>query len=112
MMALIRAAVAQLVRAAENNSNPISYAEVVLDQAGDDVAHQFLSAPDWFDTLAGLNPKVNEHREWFTELREEALRLLSETDDDTSTGNALPEGPQTGVHLEPDENDGDASGNS
>ena len=112
MMALLRAAVAQLVRAAENNSNSFSYAEVVLDQAGDDVAHQFLSAPDWFDTLVGLNPKVSEHRQWFTELRDEALRLLSETDDDTSLGNALPEGPQTGVSLQSDENDGHASGNT
>lgn len=112
MNVIIRAAIGQLITLAGNDADPYVYANVVLDQAGDETTRAFLGSADWWTDLVKLHPGVVPHETWFRELQEEVMRLLSETDDDTSPEQEIEPGLETGVSVESNANDGNAPGNT
>jgi len=79
-----------LIRAAKNGSDPLLYVDVIVDQVEPETLESIiadLKKDDWFDKLAGLEPRAKGHKEWFTKLRDKMLEeyraaATSEADDD------------------------------
>lgn len=113
MLSMLSVAVHQLVGAAERNSDPYAYAVTLLDQVGAETLEKFLGAPDWFESLVAINPKVAENAEWFNELKVELTSVIQQEREDEAadlqeagngdkTGAANDSGPaQTGVPVPP-----------
>lgn len=103
---MLDSAVKFLIRQAAGGADPELYAEVVLDNAGDDIA-SLLNLPNWFDILTQRYPDAAIHREWFTQLRDAVLRMLTDdAGDATSSGN-----PSTETTNAPDNsNNGPTTG--
>lgn len=88
-----------LVRMAEADREPATYAEVVLDQVpamvDDEQVLAFLHKPNLMQELAQIDERVLNHVAWFEQLRRHMIQYLTDdgTEDDTdenSTG--LPPG--------------------
>lgn len=79
----IRSAVTLLLTGAARGGYPQAYAEVALDELGDDLARLVLARPNALDQLAAMAPQVTQHREWFDQVLQHARQLLeapAETD--------------------------------
>ena len=81
MLNWIRAQVKTLAYQAGRKSDPELYAAVFLDNlpdgiSEDDIYSQF-SLPNALDTLAMINPAVNDFREWFEDFRKAVVEMLS-----------------------------------
>ncbi len=73
-----------LINQAKRDADPQLYADLVLDQAGDDI-NALLTTPDWFEKLKTLAPGVAPYEKWFTELKDEiSLALTERAKDDTT----------------------------
>ena len=64
-----------LVSNAAANNDPTTYANLMLDVAGEVAALEFANAPDWFERLCAEEPRAAQHRPWFEELRGMVLEL-------------------------------------
>lgn len=64
-----------LVSNAAANNDPSTYANLMLDVAGEAAALEFANAPDWFERLCAEEPRAAQHRPWFEELRGMVLEL-------------------------------------
>jgi hypothetical protein len=61
-----------LVRAAQRNSDVVSYLDVLesaLDEQGRAILVEFLRRDDWVSSMFDDNPGVLQHIGWFTNLR-------------------------------------------
>lgn len=58
----------QLIAQAKRNGDVNLYADLILDQVGDDI-YQLIEQPDWFEKLQALNADVTPYRDWFTRLK-------------------------------------------
>ena len=56
-------------------------AQFVYEKLPDDLL-DMMELPAWFDMLASVAPEVRDHREYITEVRNAALALLNEPEDD------------------------------
>jgi hypothetical protein len=74
------------VRAAEHGGDPDLYAELILDQAGEDAARQLMGQPadDVIGMLALIDPRVLKHREWFGALHAAVAEQLAESAHESS----------------------------
>jgi hypothetical protein len=79
-----------LAQQAQAGSDPGLYAELVLDQAGDEEASGLLGNAQWFEILAGIEPSISPHRPWFEELKTAALELLTEPEKTSTSGEHAP----------------------
>jgi len=52
-------------------------ADMIYEQAPDELI-ALLKAPNWFDQLAAIHPKIAPFRAWFTKLRDRVLQIYSE----------------------------------
>lgn len=79
----MRVLLSSLIRAAKRESEVGAYAQIVIDELGDEQVEKLLSMPAPLDLLARIEPRLADHRAWFeallTELRE---AFASEPDDD------------------------------
>ena len=62
----------QLIQQAKRNGDVELYADLILDQVGDEI-YALIEAPDWFDKLVAVNAEVSLHRAWFEALKEALL---------------------------------------
>jgi hypothetical protein len=62
--------------------DPVSKAaQFVYEKLPDDLL-DMMELPAWFDMLASVAPEVRDHREYITEVRNAALALLNQPEDD------------------------------
>jgi len=66
-----------LLRQAAANKDPELYAELLLDQAGEERVLAFVGQENAIDQLVELNGEVASHREWFESLRASILELTA-----------------------------------
>lgn len=78
MSAAVRKLLEQLIDAAERDADPDLYAELTLDQVGPDAVQQLFAAGDPVILLGNLDPRVLEHRDWFTALQASLQELLAD----------------------------------
>lgn len=84
-----------LISGAERNGDPGAYASMIGDMLSDEHFATLLGeleAPDWFEKIAGGNPRIMNQREWFTNLRQE---LFAMTEDPNDTAEPDGSGPGT-----------------
>ena len=70
-----------LLRQAATGKDPELYAELLLDQAGEERVLAFVGQPDALDQLIALNGEVQNHRGWFEQLRQAILELTAPDDE-------------------------------
>lgn len=88
MTMILKSSIGFLVSCAERNNDPMTYAYMVLDQIDEGTVSAFIDRPDWLEWLAGFNPKVKVHVEWFNQLRDaikSELALLGESGDNSGS---------------------------
>lgn len=81
----LKMAVGFLVAQAARDADVGVYADMVLDQVGDDETLAIISAPDWFDKLNALDSRAALYRPWFDRLRAELLSILTPPAGDGTT---------------------------
>lgn len=69
-----------LLRQAAANKDPELYAELLLDQAGEERVLAFVGQENAIDQLIELNGEVASHRVWFEALRRSILELTAPDD--------------------------------
>lgn len=74
---MIRQGLKLLVKNAAADNEPLAYAEVLVDNLPPLALAALLEPDDWFAQLCQLDPAVEPYLDWFTELRDEVLRLTS-----------------------------------
>lgn len=89
---------------AKQGRDPSLYAEMILDQVGEEKVLEFVAAPDALKKLAQYNGEVMAYAPWFEALKREIL-ALTEPDPESDTpldGELMPEGPPDAVQNDPD----------
>lgn len=87
-----------LVGFAAEGSDPTLYADLILDRLPDETLRGLLDAkPDPVTVLAGINPKVLQHRDWFVELVETIRAALGSdsAQNGASPAEASPDAPNS-----------------
>jgi hypothetical protein len=77
---MMRQQLAWLVKQASVGKNPDLYAELLLDQVGEQTVLEFIGKPDALEQLAGIEPRVKDYSVWFEELRGCILELTAPED--------------------------------
>lgn len=101
---VIKQYINMLVQRAERGSDPELYADFVLDNAPENVIREHLANETIIEDLSKLDPRVAQHKEWFTSLRDSLLAALTEGEgEDTIINDATitptlgnPDGPSEG----------------
>lgn len=108
-----------LVANAAAGKNPELYAELLLDQLGEETVLNFIGQPDAMEKLIAINPDVAKHKPWFDALRRALLELTArtgETDHNappfTMQGNVIIPGVDPPDAVSDADNDGNATGTS
>jgi hypothetical protein len=104
-----------LVKNAMEGRNPELYAELVLDQVGQDKVLQFIGAPDAMDKLIELVPEIESVRPWFERLRVCILELTAPENDaqnESDAGEHFPGTPINGGVIIPPAPEPDAVSNT
>lgn len=81
-----------LVSKAENDSDPTLYAEFILDNVPKSMVKDFILRDNLIEELSKINPKVEQHKEWFLELRNHIQAVLTgegEGEEDDGHASAL-----------------------
>jgi hypothetical protein len=71
----------KLIEKAEKDSDPILYAEFILDNVPQNIIEQYIAREDLIEYLSSFDPRVNDHNEWFIELRDHIISVLTSPDD-------------------------------
>lgn len=106
-----------LLRQASANKDPELYAELLLDQAGEEKVLAFVGQENAIDQLIALNGEVATYRGWFEHLRGAILELTAPADAGENDGTEpLAVSGELMPESEPDAisdtaNNGDTSGN-
>lgn len=83
-----------LVTKAENDADPILYAEFILDNVPESMVRDFILRDNLIEELNKINPKVEQHKEWFLQLRNHIQAVLTgegEGEDDSEDAPSLDE---------------------
>jgi len=88
-----------LLRQAAANKDPELYAELLLDQAGEERVLAFVGQENAIDQLISLNGEVQNYRGWFEQLREAILELTAPDDasENGITGEVIPAGQSNAI---------------
>lgn len=78
IMLQAKANLAFLCKQAQGNKDPGLYAELVLDQMGEEQVMEFIGKPDAIETLAKIDANVAVYQGWFLALRNAILELTSD----------------------------------
>lgn len=69
-----------LLTAAENGSDPYSYATMILDVIGDDAAATYIVPAENYNALMTQAPaEIQMHRQWFDSVRDVVVELLADS---------------------------------
>lgn len=75
-----------LVTQAAADSDPATYAEVVLDSVPDEAITMFLQNPKPLEYLAQFDPRVMQYAQWFTDLIAAVKDAMKDESSETGTG--------------------------
>lgn len=75
-----------LVQKAEKDSDPILYAEFILDNVPLEMVQENIAREDLIEYAASFDPRVKRHEKWFTELRDHIVNVLTEEDTEEEDG--------------------------
>ena len=111
---MMRQQLAWLVKQASVGKNPDLYAELLLDQVGEQTVLEFVGKPDALEQLAAIEPRVKDYSVWFEELRACILELTAPDDGGHIESKQPPINGGDGAarHTEIDSDPGDHSGGS
>ena len=106
-MPMIKTNLAKVASWAEKDRDPGIYAEVLIDELPDNFGSylplaevlNYLNHPQWFETIIGIEPKLQNHREWCDECRHAVIEIMKTFESDP---NQLPPTAETPASL-PDE---------
>ncbi len=79
-----------LIANAAADNDTMTYANLMLDVAGEDAALEFANRPDWFEALAGEEPRARQYPGWFARLRDDVMELTKPENESTDTGTPTP----------------------
>lgn len=82
-----------LVSNAQANNDPATYANMMLDLAGEEEALKFANDPQWFEKLCAEEPRATNFRGWFDELRTTVIELTKPEIPGNDTGDATNQTP-------------------
>lgn len=74
-----------LVQKAEKDSDPVLYAEFILDNVPQSMIEQNIMRDDLIEYASTIDPRVKQHAEWFMELRDHIHGVLTGEGEDTDT---------------------------
>jgi hypothetical protein len=75
----LKMGVAFLVEQAQQGNPHETYAEVAIDFVPAEALDEIIKQPDPVAWLAVFDPRVNEHKEWFTKMLDEVKKILSDS---------------------------------
>lgn len=99
-----------LVQKAEKDSDPILYAEFILDNVPQSMVEQNIMREDLIEYASSIDPRVKQHEEWFLELRAHIISVLTGEDEQEETDSTGGTVPSDDTNLPEPENN--ATGNS
>lgn len=88
MSFMLKMYLSQLITQAKRDADVNLYADLILDQVGDDI-YQLIEAPDWFERLQTLNGEVTLYRAWFERLKTALQTDVDIDSDEISTNNEI-----------------------
>lgn len=86
-----------LVKKAAAGSDPVLYADLVLDNVSEAMVRRFLAVPDPVAQLAQFDSRVSLHAEWFRDLGRACLEALNADAAATGSGSAPADGDAGGA---------------
>lgn len=81
----------RMIRAAERDGDPGVYAQVAIDELGDEMISRLLAMPDPQSVLASADPRIEKHREWFAALLTELREAYADPEPGQAGGLTTPE---------------------
>lgn len=100
---VLKQQLAFLIAQAKSGKDPELYAELLLDQVGEERVLEFVGQPDAMKKLIELNPEVKSVEVWFDRLRYAILDLT--TGDDAGDDNSTDSAPVSGEVITKAETD-------
>lgn len=85
-----------LVKKAEKDSDPILYAEFILDNVPQSMVEENIMRDDLIEYASTIDPRVKDHQEWFIELRDHIITVLTSPDEEEETDSTDLTSPATG----------------
>jgi hypothetical protein len=70
-----------ILKAAQNECDPETYANLILDQLPDDMLDQLVDDSQWWEKLCLALPQAKPHEKWFREVHAIMLDLLTPDED-------------------------------
>ena len=77
-----------LVKKAEKDSDPVLYAEFILDNVPQSMVEANIMRDDLIEYAFSIDPRVKQHEKWFIELRDHIVSVLTELDEGEDTGDS------------------------
>ncbi len=98
MNLIVRQGIKNLLKGAAKNSDPYSYATMVVDNVPENFIRNFIVAPNALEKLTETVPEVANYAEWFIELGENVKDLLGMPNNlnNSNENGSVAESEQTG----------------
>lgn len=77
MKLMLKLQMKMFLNAAVNQSDPLTYATILYEQAPDEIIAK-LQGADWFAELTKIEPGFSQHKAWCEQVRAEVLAALAE----------------------------------
>lgn len=85
MNPIVKGYINQLIKKAAQNSDPELYAAFILDNVPETIVKQYLLRDDLMTVITAINPEAGKYGEWFEELKNSIIEILSEPSDENLT---------------------------
>lgn len=73
-----------LVSQAQNDNDPLTYANMMLDIIGEEKSLELVNADNWFERLCAEEPRASGYKAWFESMRECIIELTKPESNDTT----------------------------
>ena len=70
-----------LIQKAEKDSDPVLYAEFILDNVPQSMVEENIMREDLIEYLSSIDSRVSSHKEWFMELSDHIISVLTSPDE-------------------------------
>lgn len=87
----LKAGLGFLCMQAKADNDPGTYAEMAIDNVPPDALKTICESPNYLDELAKFEPDVKNHAQWFADLRECIIEVLTADAENNSEGLSSPE---------------------
>ncbi|MHB8071872.1 MAG: hypothetical protein ACYDHF_08010 [Candidatus Cryosericum sp.] len=77
-----------LVANAKADKDPLPYAHVILDMAGEKFVREMIDSPVWFSEIVKRVPEATQYQAWFEELRGDMVKILEDLTNERKANNS------------------------